>query len=360
MQKSLSDMAKFIKELIPANIPEIYSLKPMLKKITNEGSIQKSILAFRDFLYQFYDCVITEGSLYEKPLKISKNDDSGHEEAASLAVGYPFLNNVTSILINIGYEGKLNSNDKSLLLNNWQSLTSIISATGGLMKQKISIPKVIEYLRFLTSCGFCFGGIDLNSKKTDLENLMEISYPDNPNMLTGLKIMSIAHREFSTNNDYYVFQRCDYKALLNEAPNVTAFFKDYIYPLSVKVQKFIFNLHQHYLSAGLICKMKMHYFGVIFSYSYKSNVLWDFMPSPDGSRIFTKAKNMDKYADVLKNFPLILQKKISRGYGCEKKLFGEPCQKGCHGFSFLLDDSILEIGKYIEEWLDQEISCLKK
>lgn len=46
------------------------------------------------------------------------------------------------------------------------------------------------------------------------------------------------------------------------------------------------------------------------------------------------------------------------GYGCERKKIGEPCQKGCHGFSFPLDDSILDMSRNIELWIDKELSCL--
>jgi len=233
---------------------------------------------------------------------------------------------------------------------------------GGRKKQNISISKVVECLRFLACCGLYFEGIDLDAEKPDMKSvaLLEISYPDNPVMLTGLKIMAIAHNELSTKNDYYVFQRCDYRVLVNEIPDVTALLKDYVYPLPAKIQDFILKLHQRYLDAGLICKMKMHYFSVIFSYAHKSNVIWDFMPSPDGCYIFIKAKNMDKYADDIKKFPLFLQEKISKGYGCEKKRFGEPCQKGCHGFSFSLDASILDIGRDIEIWFDKELSYLQR
>lgn len=360
MQKTISEMAQFIKELIPTGTLEEYTLKPKLESVACEETIRNGVLAFREFLYKLYDCLIADGGLYENPPKKLKNDDSSHD-VSSLAVGWPFINNATSILINIGYNGELTENDDSMMLIKWQ-LTSVIDPQGGSVKQNISGPKVVESLRFLASCGLNFSGIDLDVKKPDLTkiNLLRISYPDNPAMLTGLKVMAIAHNELSSKNDYYVFQRCDYRILRNESPDVTALLKDYISPLPAKVQDFVLKLHQRYLDAGLICKMKMHYFNVIFSYSYKSNVIWDFMPSPNGCCIFTKAKNMDKYSDDIGKFSLSLQNKIAKGYGCEKKRFGEPCQKGCHGFRFSLDDSVLDINRDIEIWLDKEVSCLRR
>jgi hypothetical protein len=119
-------------------------------------------------------------------------------------------------------------------------------------------------------------------------------------------------------------------------------------------------MHRHYLEAGLVCKMKMHYFTVTFSYAHKSNAVWDFITSPDGANIYTKAKNLDKYADEIPQFPPHLQQKIAEGYGCEKKRFGAPCRKGCHGFRFPADGSLPEIGRDLMRWLDREAGCLQK
>lgn len=37
-----------------------------------------------------------------------------------------------------------------------------------------------------------------------------------------------------------------------------------------------------------------------------------------------------------------------------------PAKKGCHEFSFPLDDSIIDISQNIEVWLDKEVSCLQR
>ncbi|MCL2186396.1 MAG: hypothetical protein FWB86_11190, partial [Treponema sp.] len=59
--KPISEMAKFQKNLIPANIPEDYELKPIFKKIANEKEINNGVIAFRDFLYLFCDHLISDG-----------------------------------------------------------------------------------------------------------------------------------------------------------------------------------------------------------------------------------------------------------------------------------------------------------
>jgi len=357
MQKPIAEMAKYIKNIIPANIPEVYPLKPMLKKIASEDSIRNGVLAFRNFLYLVCDRLIADGSIYDKPPKNTNNDVSH----PSLAVSYPFLNNVKSVLFNMGYHGKLAENSASILLGDLQSLTSVISANGEQMKAKISVQKLIVTLRFLASCGIYFGGIDLDTGKPDMSKdaSLEISYPDNPAMLIGLKVMAIAQKELYTKGNHDIFLRCDYRILKDEDTEVISILKDLVNPLPVEAQDFALKLHQRYSDAGMTCRVDVFYLGIRFIYSYKNKEIWTFSISLDsGYRILIRAQNTHLYADVIQKFPLPLQEKVAKGYGCEKKKYGKPCQKGCRGFSFSLDEEALELSQDIETWLDNEVACL--
>ena len=360
MQKTINEMASYIKGLIPANIPDTYTLKPMFTSISSEDNIRGGVLAFRDFLYQLYDKLIVDGSLYHNP---PVKEETGH---TSTAGNYPILYNVKSILINIGYHGVLNDKGDALLFSNMESLTISIGPDGGQLRAKISAPKVIESLRFLAGCGMVFNGIDLDAKKPDLSkiDLLEITYPTNSAMLTGLKTMAVAQKELRYTGDDRnddLFLRCDYRVLQDEETDVTTLLKDFVSPLPAKVQDFALKLHQHYLDAGFKCTANVKYFLVRFAYTYKSHDIWDVAATVNyGYRLFIRAKNTDKYTDVIAKFPLHLQEKIAKGYGCEKKRFGEDCQHGCHGFSFLLDESIQDISHDLETWLDTEWSCLRK
>lgn len=355
-QKTLGDMAQFIRNFIPSDIPEEYPIKAEIRKISSEENIRSGILAFRDFLSFILDCLADSGSLYEKPAKNTQNDVSH----TSLAVNYPFLNNVKSILINIGYHGELTNNGNSIMLNSWEPLTYAISAEGGQFKARISAPKVIEALRFLSSCGIFVNGICLEAEKPELTKveLLEVTYPDNPLMLTGLKAMAVAQMELYTKGNHESFLRCDYSAIMDEAAEAAFMLKSFIKPLPVKLQDFVLKLHQRYIKAGMSCKINVFYLNIRLIYSFKNKEIWTLSASLNsGYRILIKAQNTHKYIDIIKKFPIPLQEKIAMGYGCEKKRFGTHCQKGCHGFSFPLDDSMLDISRDIETWLDIELSC---
>jgi len=72
IQKPISEIAKYLKDLIPANIPETYALKPMFENVASEEDIRNGVVAFRDFLYLFCDHLISDGHLYFKLKKIRR------------------------------------------------------------------------------------------------------------------------------------------------------------------------------------------------------------------------------------------------------------------------------------------------
>jgi len=359
MQNTIGDMARFIKNIIPSNIPEAYTIRASIKQVAGEESIRKGVAAFRDFLCFICDRLIVDGSRYDKPAKNADSNDSH----PSLPVSFPFLNNVKSILFNMGYHGELIVNGGAILVDDLKVLTSVIGADGGQMRAKITVPKLMEALKFLTDCGMCFDGIDLNARSLDLSRAaaLKITYPANPVTLIGLKVMAIAQKDLYTKGNHDIFLRCDYRVLMDDDTDVASILKDFTAPLPAAVQDFCLRLHQQYLNEGLKCALDVFYLNVRLIYSYKSKEVWTFSASYDsGYRMLIKAQNTQKYPDVIETFPMPLQEKISRGYGCNKKLFGEPCQKGCHGFSFPLDNSILDTSQYIDVWLNEEVSYLSK
>ena len=326
MQKPINEYAKYIKNLIPANIPESYTLKPMFESIGSEADIRNGVIAFRDFLYLFCDRLISDGHLYAKPRKTKNPDD------------YPFLNNINRFLIEIGCHGKLNESGISL-----------------------SKPKQRECIRFLSLCGFEFNGT-------------EVQYPKNPIMLIGLKALSIASKELQVRfvNNAHNLLRCDYRVIKAEETDMTDVLKDFLHPLPENLQKFALDLHHRYTDMGMTCA-KLDDNAVHIFYSYTKNSkrtlsirdmyqrrVWQFYLSmKHGYCIFVRAKKTDKYADAIKKFPLALQEKITKGYGCDRKLRNERCQGGCQGIRIPLDESIIDMRRDIEVWLDNEMPRVK-
>lgn len=360
MQITMGDMAKFLKTLIPVNIPEAYTINTMFRNISDEEDIRNGVLAFRDFLYRFCDCLIADDSLCTE----AKKGKDKFSDDTTLTVEFPFINNIKSILINIGYHGILSDKGDSLLVNDWETL-SIKKSFNKNSTAKIPVPQMIKSMRFLTECGIDFDGIDLSMKKPDIIKVeaVKITYPDHPIMLTGLKVLAIAEEELPASNNDEIFLRCDYRALKDGDTEVTSTLKDFVYPLSTTMQEFVLKLHQRYLDLGMKCNVEAKHLFVQFIYSYKGKAIWRFSTSlSNGFRIILKTKNTSKYADVIEKFPEFLQEKISKGYGCDRKTGSGhgQCQKGCEGFRFSLNDSVLDISRDLELWLDSELSSMQK
>ncbi|WP_339362778.1 hypothetical protein [Vallitalea maricola] len=149
----------------------------------------------------------------------------------------------------------------------------------------------------------------------------------------------------------------------NEDTEVASILKDFVYPLSAPLQELVLKLHQHYLDSGMKCNVELGMFCVHFIYSYKGKAIWRFSTSlHNGYRIIFKTKNTSKYADVIEKFPEFLQEKISKGYGCDRKKGSGHgnCQKGCEGFRFSLNESLLDISQELEIWLDSELASMQK
>lgn len=358
MGKTLKDMAKHLKNVITPEIPETYTLNTMFENISNEEDIRGGVLAFRDFLYRLCDVLIDEGDSYDNHKKNAHEFD----DRVTISVYFPFLHNVKCLLLNIGYHGELTESARSLTVGN------------DIFNTKIPVSKSIECLRFLTDCGILIDGINLDDKKTDIlkVEIIKISYPDNPAMLIGLKIMAIAEVEFGTNGNKLtvnkfesisysrfsdILLRCDYIVLENNQTDLIPILKNALNPLSAIVLDFVLQLHHRYLGKGLKCDVDIKDLWIKIKYSYKSKEIWGINVSlNNGYQINIKAKNTDKYADTIEKFPSFMQEMIQKGYGCGiKRGISDHCNGGCQGFRFSLDDSIVDIREAIETWIDTEV-----
>jgi len=355
-------VAKYKKTLIPAHIPDAYALKPTYENIASAKNIRSGVVAFRDFLYLFFGRLIEDGHLFAKP----PNKPTSMSD-------YPFLNYITNILVEIGYYGILTENGHSLTVPKMPLCTALVDENGKKKSAKIPAVGLLDSLRFLSLCGFSIIGIDLNAKSfiiSETQSLV-VSYPDNPILLVGLKALAIADIDRRNGrvfwNDHNLL-RCNYRLLKAEESSITDELKDFLRPLPEKVQDFALNLHQHYVNVGLTCTLSI-LDDTSFSYAYiterNKNLsardkyqkrVWAFSNSMrNGYSLFVRSKKTDKYADIIAKFPQALREKISEGYGCYRKFGRERCQMDCQGIRLPLDESILEIAKDIETWLDNEM-----
>jgi len=347
MRKSLQDLANYMKEIMVPETHQAYTINPIYTELTAEESIREGVLVFRAFLVRLYDSLNKKGHVYDTCKKVAHE----YENRTSLSVYYPFLHNVRTILMNIGYHGMLVENTRSIVCGDT------------LFNKKISVTKNLECLQFLSDCGIGIEGIDINKKRQKLSDIetIEITYPDNPTMLTGLKVMAIAEIDHGTLVNQDIFLRCDYRILEKSESDVLTILQDTIKSLSSDVQDFILQLHQSYLDKGLACVVEIKGFHIYIKYRYKRKDLWGINASlNNGYHINVKSTKTHEYTDTMKTWTPILQELIAKGYGCGRKREIGHCDGGCRGMPISLDDSVLDIQDDIKKWFDQELSCLKK
>lgn len=345
MRKTLEYLAVYLNKIIVPKATSPYVVKPEYLTVSSKEDIYKGVTALRAFLCQIFDKLAAKGNQYDNGKKVAHE----YENRTTLSGYYPFLHNINIMLIRIGYYGVLSDNKQSL------------SCINNVFSDKISVTKTLECLQFLAECGLNIEGLDINDKKQKLSDVssMKITYPDNPDMLIGLKVMAIAEIDHRTLLNQDVLLRCDYKILKKDETDVLTIVEDTIKPLSQNMQKFVLELHEHYIGKGLTCTVEVKGFYIYIMYSYKRKVLWGLNASlNNGYHINVKPLKTNEYADIIRTLNPALQKTIAKGYGCGRKNDVGHCDGGCRGLIIPLDDSALGMKDDIITWFDTELLYL--
>lgn len=356
MDLTIGDLAVFLKQLIPSDIPETYEIHPMFTHLASEENIREGVLAYRGFLYRFCDFLASDEEL-SQTLKKGKKRFS---DETTLTVEFPFVNNVKSILMNIIEYGLISEKSDSILMSDGDRL-SLKRSYNKNSTAKISTPQTLKVLRVLSHCGFNFNGIDLQEKKPDI-NSIEIIYPENSKMLIGFEALGLAQIELSSRKNDEILLRCDYRMLQKENEDISSHLADFMEPLNSELENLVMDFHKRYLELGMTCELDLGSLCTRLIYYYKKKPIWRFLSSlHNGYRLVVKTKNTDRYEEVVETFPKPLSTKIFTGYGCDRKsgTGHGNCQKGCEGYRFPLDNSLLDLKDNITTWLDNEIFSMQ-
>lgn len=346
MRKTLQDVASYLKETMVPETHEAYAIDTAYTHVADEGTIREGVLALRVFLARLYDAVYATGNTYDLGKKVAHE----YENRITLSGYYPYLHNVSIILLKIGYYGRLDEASQSLTCDHT------------IFYGKQTTAKNLACLELLAACGMGIEGIDLMDRKQDLSaiNCLKIAYPDDPKMLIGLKIMAIAEIDHGTLVNQDVLLRCDYRALKKDKTDELSIVMDTIKPLSEEIQTFILCLHQRYMSKGLTCVVEIKGYHIYIKYCYKRKDVWGINASlRNGYHINVKSTKMEEYPDTIHSLAPVLQELIAKGYGCGRKRAIGHCDGGCRGLPIMLDDTILDIRDDILTWFDQEVHCLQ-
>lgn len=347
MRKTLQDLAHYLKVIVVPYTHDKYEIDFKYLHISDEVTIREGIINYREFLIALYELLYSSSNVYDRSKKVNHE----YENRTTLSVYYPFLHNVSRILINIGYHGLLNKE------------TNTIEFKSTILNSKLSLNQMLECLNFIEKCGITIEGIDLYHKNLCLDNnlTIKIRYPKNPTMLIGLKVMAIAEIEQGTLLNQDIFLRCDYRVVKKNNANVYSIIEDTLKPLSDEIQDFLITLHHRYVAAGLTYNIEVKGFHTYIRYSYKRKDVYGINTSlNNGYHINVKPTKTEEYENIISTFSPTLQKLINKGYGCGRKRAIACCDGGCRGIPIQLDDTILDMRDDIMNWFDVELFHLIK
>ena len=377
-QKMLCVVAEYIKQTIQSQMPEDFTIAPMYKNIADEATIREGIYAYNDFLHSLFDYITANADM----LDIQKRTLDARD-GIDFELDVSFLRNSTIILFQFGMCGELSRSGDSLMLNMAQFQKAM---------KKTNITKAVDYLQNLIDCGFEFHGINFDDSKLNLSKIasLEVSYPDNPAVLVGLKVMAMAQYEIVnkyTNLKIWrpygyveqIFLRCEYNALrvdVSEYSDIdpALILQSVTKPFSTTAQELALRLHRYFIEIGCTCEVGSENAAYRFSYYFGSKDVLLIKTSPRfGCELKINAQRIAKYSDNVENFPPSLLETITTGNGCgcnntnpkHKKvnftLGGEQYSKcmsmmcGANDFSVDLENITDDTAQTIEKWVALEL-----
>ena len=345
-------MSNYLKSILPKKIDKMDDIKSTYTLLLNDGDFPDIVSSFVKTMHNIYDYIIENSSVYDATLRSNIADTH-----LSLAKSFPVLHCLKSFLFNIGYFGELIEDDLKIKVESLGQVMYLVNGQGVHMRAKMSESRLYSVLYALKMCGFSSDSIHFDKGKVNMQTQNDVvfSFCDNPLFLKGLKLLALAEKNESRKGRHNIFLRCDYDVILKDDKEVDYYFFNMIDPLSQTQQSYLLKLHNAMLSLGMKCRLDVFYMNVRLIYSIGSREVWTLSKSIEsGYRLLIKSKKNDAYTSKINHFPKPLLEKIQKGYGCNKKFFGENCQMGCHGYSFEINDDLETEIMFIEEWLSLE------
>jgi len=353
MAYTVGHLARYIDKLLPVTLPNELTFKEVYRQGGTSDLVWSGIEAYKEFLSKLLKALDEDPDLSV----ILKKGKEKFSDEVTLSTEFPMVNNIKSVLLNLGMRGVLSEDKTCLLIEGWDQLSLKYSLNKN-STTKISKSQMIKTLKFMSHLGLNFTGLDLGDKNLDTSSSspIEVTYFKNNHMLLGLKTLGLGHeREGSRKNDD-ILLRCDYRSLLEDVDQVsiTAFLD----LLPEDHQASIKKIHDHSLLSGLTCDQDKGFLCHHLIYSYKRKEVWRLSASfYQGYRLKLKTKHQDKYQDLIETFPQGLRDLIKEGYGCDRKQGSGHgnCQKGCEGFRLMIDDSLVDQLDTIKIWQSHEV-----
>lgn len=342
MLKDIKKITDFHKSVICGEVPETFELNHDFLYGLDQNDARNGLISFRRFLFSFFD-YINENSEAFSPVIKTVQKKNGTEEKENFVL----LRDLFQALLRIGMESRIGDENGFKLYIDGGNLSESF--------HEARMTRIKDCLIHLTKLGFDFGEIgDFTKKAYKLPTgKIIVSYHDDCNVLTGLKIMAeankIVHPSGASRPTGQILLRCDYSAIggkrvksaSRKVLNVHLNIDDCLGFLPDKDKKAILEISSMLTENGYKYEGKMINLGFCFAYTSKKNgnVLMTIWADMDGCKIKVNADNINSYINVVKTFPShILHTIKESGWDCAKKHDPNACNPKCKGgFKYTFD-----------------------
>ena len=376
MKDDIKTMMTFSKANIFRDIPDDYVINKDFLCGMRADEAKKGVIAFRDFLYTFFEYIVDNDNEFAPVDK--KSDDK--KAPSGFIAKYPVLRDLYQALLRIGMESNLSVDTDIRLIVNGKKLSESF--------KEARMRKIKDSFIHLYAVGFDFGDIDIASKKFKLSDYGEINitYPDNDYVLAGLKIMAEAnkavHPEGASRPVEQILLRCDYHALEGKtikasgrkAKSIPLKIEECLNFMPGESSRCLLEVNDMLTNKGYKYEGKPINMGYSFVYTSKKKgtVLCTIVTDIEKCRVKVNAENLNKYMDFVKTMPENMYNAVAKNrWDCVKQHNPDACNprcKGgfkftldgveyskCRGGSFCMDINIIEDTDILKQWLIHEI-----
>lgn|GEM_PF-130378 len=382
LKKNLSDVCNYMKAIIIPDIPDDFVVAEPFRHGITDDKIRKGIGAFREFLYKLYDKLAKDKDKIDVETGRDFDPNLGEVSSYKNYMGaiykcFPVMNDISVILFNLGYHGKL---EKSKLILTGKSLLMPFGKSNEKYNSLINMTseRKLELFTILSELGFKFEGADF-TKEVDFSKIdtFNVRYESDNSLPVGLKLL--AEAQTAKKSDYYnlksVFMRCDFYPLAIKTVKVKKLnFNSFLSPHPPEIKDWIVSIDKFLTDNG--CKVNCEFndfsASIIFTYILRKNNekvckiymgIEGCMAMPYGHHF----ANKDNILTYLPESMLDTMSNNKKCSGCASKnpngvvhavrfKHKEINHIKCHhfGFGFPLDKASER--KLIEKWLELELA----
>jgi hypothetical protein len=244
-------------------MPESFTVADKFRHGLSDAELRKGMTAFRDFLYAMFDRITANQDKIDvkSSTKYNPYGTPGDKGTASVKEHLPVFNDLTIILLSLGFHGRLVTEPEKKLIIHGEDMNIVIDPITEKYKSltRMSKERRLEMFNLLSDIGIRFDGADFSKEINFTKSrIFDVTHNENEYFPIGLKLIAEA---MLNNKDYYklenlfgsILRRGNFYPLANEKPKkVNINIREYANAQPPEIRKWLINADEFLINNG--CK----------------------------------------------------------------------------------------------------------